>query len=104
MVKTNASNFDWTKRATYPVKAREAKSNPARKVLGTLAELETSVFSNCLRQPDNLSCKRSFQALFKETHGFASLPRSRFAIYRVQSLQKIVAAPCNFGGSNIHNH
>ena len=47
---------------------------------------EVMAFSDRLRQPDNLSKERGsftktarFDTLFRETHGFAPLPRGRFA-------------------------
>lgn len=76
---------------------------PAEGFGNTRGFLETSAFSNCLRQPDNLLLRPGFEARTEETHGFASLSRDRFAIYRVQSLQKIVAAPDNLMGATSEN-
>src|SRR5947207_15160813 len=52
---------------------------------------EVSVIS---RSPSATRQSLQTPEMLEETHGFASLPRGKFAIYRVQSLQKII---CHFG-------
>jgi hypothetical protein len=45
-----------------------------------MESFEVPALSNCLRQPDNLLFEKlSNDKPFEETHGFASLPRGRFA-------------------------
>jgi hypothetical protein len=45
-------------------------------------------------QTISLTARPMFRHCGKETHGFASLPRGRFAIYRVQSFKRSLALPC----------
>jgi hypothetical protein len=49
-------------------------------------------------QTISLTTCPTFRHCGKETHGFASLPRGRFAIYRVQSFKRSLALPCPYYG------